>query len=182
MYASPETTPRAGEMRQILLSAVKFIVSGALLYLALRNVDLTDLASPINLASRGWIGATIAVTFLQIFIGVLRWREITAEYGALLTIRRAMRFNLIGTFFNQKLIPPVMHITIMSILIVGWGDTGARIRPTGRQRGRARLVFVWRRELHRWHLWWAGVDLQRQKSRAALDSNRASRLSSVPQK
>ena len=41
--------------------------------------------------------------FLQIFLGVLRWREISAECGAPLETRQAMRYNLIGTFFNQTL-------------------------------------------------------------------------------
>src|SRR5215208_8488930 len=90
-------------MRQILLSTVKVLISAALLYLALRNVNLPQLASRINLASLGWIGLAIAVTFLQIFAGVLRWREIGAECGAPLATRQAMRFNLIGTFFNQTL-------------------------------------------------------------------------------
>ena len=91
-------------MRQILLSAVKILVSAALLYLALRNVNLMDLASRINnRASLGWIGLAIIVTLLQIFIGVLRWREVSAECGAPLTIMLAMRFNMIGTFFNQTL-------------------------------------------------------------------------------
>jgi uncharacterized membrane protein YbhN (UPF0104 family) len=80
------------------------LVSAALLYLALRNANLFDLASRINnLASIGWIGFAIIVTFLQIFIGVLRWREVSDECGAPLTIRMAMRFNMIGTFFNQTL-------------------------------------------------------------------------------
>ena len=43
------------------------------------------------------------MTFLQIFLGVLRWREISAECGAPLETTQAMRFNLIGTFFNQTL-------------------------------------------------------------------------------
>ena len=43
------------------------------------------------------------MTFLQIFIGVLRWREISAECGAPLGPRQAMRFNVIGAFFNQTL-------------------------------------------------------------------------------
>src|SRR5260370_27419430 len=51
----------------------------------------------------GWIGVAIAVTFLQIFVGVLRWREISAECGAPLETKQAMRFNVIGTFFNQTL-------------------------------------------------------------------------------
>jgi len=90
-------------MRRILLSALKILVSGALLYFALRKANFADLASRINVASLGWIGLAIAVTFLQIFVGVLRWREVSAECGASLTIRQAMRYNIIGAFFNQTL-------------------------------------------------------------------------------
>jgi uncharacterized membrane protein YbhN (UPF0104 family) len=91
-------------MRRILFSTIKILISAALLYLALRKVNLTDLASRIdNPASLGWIGVAIATTFLQIFVGVLRWREISAECGAPLGTRQAMRFNLIGAFFNQTL-------------------------------------------------------------------------------
>ena len=90
-------------MRRILLSTIKILISAALLYLALRNANFADLASRINVASLGWIGLAIAVTFLQIFVGVLRWREVSAECGAPLALRQAMRFNVIGTFFNQTL-------------------------------------------------------------------------------
>jgi len=91
-------------MRQILLSAIKILISAALLYLALRKVDLLDLAARVNnIGSLGWIALAIAVTFLQIFIGVLRWCEVSAECHAPLPIRQAMRFNLIGAFFNQTL-------------------------------------------------------------------------------
>src|SRR6201746_2301319 len=90
-------------MRRILLSALKILVSGALLYLALRKANFADLASRVNLTSLGWIGLAIAVTFLQIFVGVLRWREISAECGAPLGTTQAMRYNVIGAFFNQTL-------------------------------------------------------------------------------
>jgi uncharacterized membrane protein YbhN (UPF0104 family) len=90
-------------MRRILLSALKILVSGALLYFALRKANFADLASRINVASLGWIGLAIAVTFLQIFVGVLRWREVSEECGASLTTRQAMRYNVIGAFFNQTL-------------------------------------------------------------------------------
>jgi glycosyltransferase 2 family protein len=90
-------------MRRILLSALKILVSGALLYFALRKANFADLASRINVASLGWLGLAIAVTFLQIFLGVLRWREVSAECGASLTTGQAMRYNVIGTFFNQTL-------------------------------------------------------------------------------
>jgi len=91
-------------MRKILLSALKILISVALLYFALRKVDLGDLAERINNpASFGWVLLAIAVALLQIFVGVLRWREISAECGAPLATGQAMRFNMIGTFFNQTL-------------------------------------------------------------------------------
>src|SRR5437879_11277894 len=90
-------------MRRILLSTIKILISAALLYLALRKVNLSELAARINFASVGWIGMAIAVTFLQIFVGVLRWREISVECGAPLELGRAMRYNVIGSFFNQTL-------------------------------------------------------------------------------
>ena len=92
-----------GEMRRILFSTLKILISAALMYFALRKVDLAALFARIDVSSLGWIGMAIAVAFLQIFIGVLRWREISAECGAPLPTRQAMRFNVIGTFFNQTL-------------------------------------------------------------------------------
>ena len=90
-------------MRRILLSTAKILISAALLYLALRKVDLTELVSRFTATSLFWIGMGIAVTFLQIFVGVLRWREVSAACGAPLELGRAMRYNVIGSFFNQTL-------------------------------------------------------------------------------
>jgi uncharacterized membrane protein YbhN (UPF0104 family) len=90
-------------MRRILLSTLKILVSAALLYVSLRKIDLAELASRLDVSSLGWIGLAITTTFLQILVGVLRWREISVECGAPLVTRQAMRFNLIGTFFNQTL-------------------------------------------------------------------------------
>ena len=112
-------------MRRILLSITKILISAALLYLALRKVNLSDLASRFNVASLGWIGAAIAVTFLQILVGVLRWREISAECGAPLATRQAMRFNLIGTFFNQTL-PSSIGGDAVRLWLVSRGGAGWR--------------------------------------------------------
>jgi glycosyltransferase 2 family protein len=90
-------------MRRILVPALKILVSVALLYLALRKANFADLASRIDVWSLGWIALAIAVTFFQIFIGVLRWRIVSSKCGAPLSTRQAMRYNLIGTFFNQTL-------------------------------------------------------------------------------
>ena len=74
-------------MRRILLSILKILVSAALLYFSLRKIDLAELASRLDVSSLGWIGLAVAVTFLQILVGVLRWRDIGAECGAPLPIR-----------------------------------------------------------------------------------------------
>jgi hypothetical protein len=112
-------------MRHILLSALKILISAALLYLALRKVNLTDLASRIDVASLGWIALAIAVTFLQIFIGALRWCEISADCNAPLTTRQATRFNVIGTFFNQTL-PSSIGGDAVRLWLVARGGAGWR--------------------------------------------------------
>jgi uncharacterized membrane protein YbhN (UPF0104 family) len=115
----------AGEMRRILLSTIKILISAALLYFALRKANFADLASRINIASLGWIGMAIAVTFLQIFVGVLRWREVSAECGAPLRTMQAMHYNVIGTFFNQTL-PSSIGGDAVRLWLVARGGAGWR--------------------------------------------------------
>jgi uncharacterized membrane protein YbhN (UPF0104 family) len=112
-------------MRRILFSTTKILISAALLYLALHKVNLSELISRINIASLGWIGMAIAVALLQIFVGVSRWREISAECGAPLATRQAMRFNLIGTFFNQTL-PSSIGGDAVRVWLVARGGAGWR--------------------------------------------------------
>jgi hypothetical protein len=112
-------------MRQFLFSTLKILISAALLYFALRKADLSNLASRIDIASLGWIALAIAVTFLQIFVGVLRWREISEDCGAPLGTRQAMRYNLIGTFFNQTL-PSSIGGDAVRLWLVARGGAGWR--------------------------------------------------------
>lgn len=112
-------------MRLITLSILKILVSVALLYFSLRKVDLAELVARLDVSSLGWMGLAVAVSFLQIFIGVLRWREISAECGAPLPIRQAMRFNVIGTFFNQTL-PSSIGGDAVRLWLVARGGAGWR--------------------------------------------------------
>ena len=121
-------------MRRILLSTTKILISAALLYFSLRKVNLSELASRIDIASLGWIGLAIAVTFLQIFVGVLRWCEISAECGAPLTTRQAMHYNVIGAFFNQTLPSAIggdaVRLWLVARAGAGWRAAGCwRVRP-----------------------------------------------------
>src|ERR1700755_2257461 len=112
-------------MRRILLSAIKILVSAALLYFALRKINFYDLASRFDIATLGWIALAVAVTFLQIFIGVLRWREVSAECGAPLGLMQAFRFNMIGAFFNQTL-PSSIGGDAVRLWLVARGGAGWR--------------------------------------------------------
>src|ERR1700693_1957467 len=112
-------------MRRILLSAIKILISAALLYLALRKANFSDLASRIDVASLGWLGLAVAATFLQIFVGVLRWRAVSGACRAPLTIRTAMRSNLFGAFFNQTL-PSSIGGDAVRLWLVARGGTGWR--------------------------------------------------------
>jgi len=108
-------------MRQILLSTAKMLVSAALLYLALRKADFSDLASRLTLASAGWIALAIAVTLFQVVTGALRWREISTDCGAPLTIAQAVRYCMIGSFFNQTL-PSSIGGDAVRLWLVGRGS------------------------------------------------------------
>jgi len=112
-------------MRRILLSTIKILISVALLYFSLRKIDLHALALRINVESLGWIVLAIAATFLQIFVGVLRWRQISVECGAPIGTRQAMRFNLIGAFFNQTL-PSSIGGDAVRLWLVARGGAGWR--------------------------------------------------------
>jgi glycosyltransferase 2 family protein len=111
-------------MRQLLFSALKILISAALLYFALRKADFADLASRIDLTSLLWLALAVAVTFLQVYAGALRWREISADCGAPLSARQAMRYNLIGTFFNQTLPSSIggdaMRLWLLARSGAGW--------------------------------------------------------------
>jgi hypothetical protein len=62
---SSHTLTYASERRRTLLSTTKIMISAALLYLALRKVDLFKLFSRFTLTSLFWIDMAIAVKFLQ---------------------------------------------------------------------------------------------------------------------
>ncbi|MCL2713668.1 MAG: flippase-like domain-containing protein [Alphaproteobacteria bacterium] len=87
-------------MRQILLAAVKIVVTVVLLYFALRWDDLSSIFDRLDL---WWIALAVAVTLFQILVGVLRWRIISTACAAPLGFTQALRYNMIGTFFNQTL-------------------------------------------------------------------------------
>jgi uncharacterized membrane protein YbhN (UPF0104 family) len=94
-------------MRQSLLLTVRILVSALLLYFAVRGIHLADLWSRLAETNPtwfiSWMILAIAANILQVFLGAMRWQEISALCHAPLGLSQAFRYNMIGTFFNQTL-------------------------------------------------------------------------------
>lgn len=77
------------------------ICAGLLAYL-LRRVDLAALGRVLaqTLTEWPWWVIGLALTFLGLFAGVLRWKEILAAQGMPLPLGRVFRIFFIGQFFN----------------------------------------------------------------------------------
>jgi hypothetical protein len=90
-------------MRRLLILSIRILVSLALLYLALRGINFAAIEVRLSQINLGWIALAVLVTVVQIFIGALRWREISEQCQAPLTDLQAFRYNMIGAFFNQTL-------------------------------------------------------------------------------
>lgn len=90
-------------MRSLLLLIARIAVSAALLYFALRGINFGALQARLSQINLLWIGFGVLVCMFQVFLGALRWREISALCHAPLTDLEAFRYNMIGAFFNQTL-------------------------------------------------------------------------------
>lgn len=94
-------------MRGFLILAARLLMSGALLYVALRGVNFPEIQARLDQTSASWffswMAAAILVNLIQIGFGAMRWREISGYCHAPLELPQAFRYNMIGTFFNQTL-------------------------------------------------------------------------------
>src|SRR5215468_3662893 len=111
-------------MRQFVTLAIRVMVSVGLLYLALRGINFAAIQARLSQMNLGWIAVAILVTVFQIFLGALRWREISGLCQAPLTDLRAFRYNMIGAFFNQTLPSSIggdaMRLWLVNRTGAGW--------------------------------------------------------------
>ncbi|MET0674459.1 MAG: lysylphosphatidylglycerol synthase transmembrane domain-containing protein [Bradyrhizobium sp.] len=112
-------------MRAFLILLLRIAVSLALLYLALRGINFAAIQVRLSQISIGWIIVAIVITIFQIFLGALRWREISALCDAPLTDLQAFRYNMIGSFFNQTL-PSSIGGDAVRLWLVGRTGVGWR--------------------------------------------------------
>src|SRR3982074_1795637 len=111
-------------MRRLLILSARILVSLALLYLALRGINFAAIQSRLSQITVGWIVVAVMITAVQIFIGALRWREISELCQAPLTDLQAFRYNMIGAFFNQTLPSSIggdaMRLWLVNRTGAGW--------------------------------------------------------------
>lgn len=105
-------------MRNLLSLVVKAAVSGLLLYIALRTVDIGSLKARLSQVDFRWIGLGLLLLQVQIFVLALRWRKLVIRCGAGLPLAQAFRFSMIAAFFNQTL-PSSVGGDAMRIWLVG---------------------------------------------------------------
>jgi glycosyltransferase 2 family protein len=94
-------------MRGFLVLSARIMVSAALLYFALRGINFAEIQARLTQNSRswflGWMALSVLTILVQVFLGAMRWQEISVRCQAPLIVRQAFRYNMIGTFFNQTL-------------------------------------------------------------------------------
>src|SRR5258708_35644211 len=90
-------------MRPFLMLSIRILVSLALLYLALRGINFTVFQLRLSQINLGWIAFALVITVVQIFIGALRWREISQLCQTPLTDLLAFRNTLFGAVFHHEL-------------------------------------------------------------------------------
>ena len=105
-------------MRKAISLLLKAAVSGLLLYLSLRLVDVETVADRLRQVRIEWLGLSVAVLVAQTTLLSLRWQRVVRQCGASVPFGRLFRFTMIGTFFNQTL-PSSVGGDAMRIWLLG---------------------------------------------------------------
>ena len=83
--------------------ALKFLVSGILIWILLANINLESaLDKLVDVEKTMLIGAMVVILSQAIVCG-LRWEAVLLAIGRPLGFLKAVQFSLIGSFFNQAL-------------------------------------------------------------------------------
>ncbi len=90
-------------LKKRLPLALKFLVSGLLIWFLLITVDLGAAKERVLAIAPGMLVLATAVFLVQLVIGTLRWQVVLDAIGAPLSFALAVKFLFIGAFFNQTL-------------------------------------------------------------------------------
>ncbi|KQY99711.1 hypothetical protein ASD45_02075 [Pseudolabrys sp. Root1462] len=90
-------------MRRLIMLLLKAAISGLLLYVSLRAVNLAVLGERLSRLHSGWLAAAVGILAAQVFILAARWRLIAEGCGINPSFGSVLRISFIATFFNQVL-------------------------------------------------------------------------------
>ena len=90
-------------MRRALLLLAKAAISGLLLYISLRWVNLDALVERLNRLEPGWLLLAVVLMAVQLLLLSARWRQIATSCGTDMGFTQTLQINFIAAFFNQVL-------------------------------------------------------------------------------
>jgi len=90
-------------MRRALLFLAKAAISGLLLYICLRWVNLDALVERLNRLEPGWLLLAVVLMAIQLLLLSARWRQIAISCGTDMGSAGTLQINFIASFFNQIL-------------------------------------------------------------------------------
>jgi glycosyltransferase 2 family protein len=107
MMISTDTRSNAGTApdirRQALIWIIKILVSGGLLYVLLRGVDLARLWQTARTASLVYLAAALLLYLIMIMVASWRWWLLARVQHVRLAFRALMASYLVASFFNNFL-------------------------------------------------------------------------------
>ena len=86
-----------------LALALKFLVSGFLIWFLTKGIDFSSASQRVARADPVLLFASLVVIWIQICVGGLRWRSVLVAMGAQFSIPDSIRLFYIGSFFSQAL-------------------------------------------------------------------------------
>ncbi|MFQ5765649.1 MAG: lysylphosphatidylglycerol synthase transmembrane domain-containing protein [Rhodospirillales bacterium] len=86
-----------------LALALKFLVSGLLIWVLFANIDLGEAKARLLQADPRMLALAVGVLVVQMFIAGLRWATVLKAMGTPLPLLKATQLFYIGVFFNQAL-------------------------------------------------------------------------------
>ncbi len=89
--------------KKTIAVALKFGVSGALIWFLFTKIDLDAAFLRVQEAKIGYLAMAVAVFLLQILICAFRWRSVILAIRSEMDFKTAFRLFYIGAFFSQTL-------------------------------------------------------------------------------
>lgn len=117
----------AKQKKQFILTAIKFCVSGTLIYWILQSTNLSEIVAVMGSANLILILVAASLKFVGYYVSALRWRVLLKAQGVNASISFLFKSYLVSAFFNN-LLPSIIGgdaVRAYDSWRVGAGKAGA---------------------------------------------------------